>query len=41
MQKFNKNTIMYILIIGIFLIGIYYFFIRDKDYIEDNHNLSI
>lgn len=40
MQKLNKNKLIYILIIIIFLIGIYYLFFTDKDYIENNLELN-
>lgn len=40
MKKLNKNIIVYIFII-IFVVGIYYLFIRDKDYIESNSNVNI
>lgn len=40
MKKLNKNIIVYIFII-IFVVGIYYLFIRDKDYIESNSKLNI
>lgn len=36
MQRLNKKTSIFIAIIIIFIIGIYYFFIRDKEYIENN-----
>lgn len=36
MQRLNKKTIIFIAIIIIFIIGIYYFFTRDKGYIESN-----
>ena len=36
MQRLNKKTSIFIAIIIIFIIGIYYFFIRDKEYIESN-----
>lgn len=40
MKKYNKKIIIYISMI-IFIAGIYYFFIRDEDYIENNTNLNI
>lgn len=40
MKKLNKNIIVYTFMI-IFVVGIYYLFIRDKDYIESNSNLNI
>lgn len=40
MKKSNKNIIVYTFMI-IFVVGIYYLFIRDKDYIESNSNLNI
>lgn len=40
MKKLNKNIIVYTFMI-IFAVGIYYLFIRDKDYIESNSNLNI
>lgn len=39
MHKLN-NKIIYILIIIIFVIGIYYLFFTDKDYIENNPELN-
>lgn len=41
MQKLNRKTIIFISIIIIFIIGIYYFFIREKEYIESNSDLNI
>lgn len=40
MKKLNKNIIVYTFMI-IFVVGIYYLFIRDKDYIESNSNVNI
>ena len=41
MQRLNKKTIIFISIIIIFIIGIYYFFIMDKEYIESNSDFNI
>jgi competence protein comEA helix-hairpin-helix repeat region len=41
MQKINKKTIIFIIITAIVSICIYYFFITDKEYIENNNNLDI
>lgn len=41
MKKLNKKTIIFISIIIIFIVGIYYFFIRDKEYIESYDNFNI
>lgn len=41
MRKLNKTKIIIISIIIIFIIGIYYFSIREKDYIESDTNFSI
>ncbi len=40
MKKTNKTTIIIISIIVIISICIYYFFIRDKDYVETNYNIQ-
>lgn len=40
MKKLNKNIIVYTLMI-ILVVGIYYLFIRDKDYTESNSNVNI
>lgn len=41
MRKLNKKTTIIISIISIFIIGIYYFSIREKDYIESGSITSI
>lgn len=41
MQKINKKTIIFISIITIIIISIYNIFIKDKEYIENNSNISI
>lgn len=41
MKKLNKKTIIFISIIIIFIIGIYYFFIREKEYIESEFDFSV
>ena len=40
MRKFNKKIILLSIII-IFIIGIYYLFIRDRDYLESGSNMNI
>ena len=40
MKKFNKKIILLSIII-IFIIGIYYLFIRDRDYLESDSNMKI
>ena len=40
MKKFNKKIILLSIII-IFIIGIYYLFIRDKDYLESDSSMNI
>lgn len=40
MKKFNKKIILLSIII-IFIIGIYYLFMRDKDYLESDSNMNI
>lgn len=40
MRKFNKKIILLSIII-IFIIGIYYLFIRDRDYLESGSNINI
>ena len=41
MQRLNKKTIIYISMIIICSMGIYYFFIADKEYIESDTNLNM
>ena len=41
MQKLNKKTINYLTIIIIFFIGIYYFFIKEDDYLETNTDFNV
>lgn len=41
MQRLNKKTIIFISIIIIFIIGTYYLFIKDKEYIESNSDFNI
>lgn len=40
MKKFNKKIILLSIII-IYIIGMYYLFIRDKDYLESDSNMNI
>ena len=40
MNKFNKKIILVSIII-IFIIGIYYLFIKDRDYLESDSNMNI
>lgn len=41
MKTINKKTIIFITIIIIFIISIYYLFIKDKEYTESNTNFNI
>lgn len=41
MKRLNKKTTIVISIIIIFVIGMYYFFIKDKEYIESNSDFNI
>ncbi len=41
MQILNKKNVIFISIIIVCIIGVYYFFIREKEYIEDDSNIIL